>query len=240
MLKKTFRVKDLDNNEVEEIWYFNLSVAEMAKMHLTADGDVVTHLTSIMKSGNGSKIIAAFEDLVRRSVGKRSDSQKFIKSEAIADEFMGSDAYAQFFMELVTNGNAGADFVNGIMPADLAKQAAAIQAKQQPQGVTPTFSIADEVQLPDAPFENRQAMTPDQFSWEEMMEMTEADLRRLGEGEMYEKPGLTKKTLEDYTRDELMRMDNENFMRLVGSDAKKWPKPVMVIAMQRRANARKK
>ena len=55
---------------------------------------------------------------------KSADGKRFMKSEEIATAFSQTEAYSILFMELATDATAAADFVNGIVPADVAKQAA--------------------------------------------------------------------------------------------------------------------
>lgn len=41
---------------------------------------------------------------------------------------MATEAYSELFMELATNADAAAEFVNGIVPGDISKQVAGISA----------------------------------------------------------------------------------------------------------------
>lgn len=56
---------------------------------------------------------------------KSPDGKRFIKSEELATEFSQTEAYSQLFMELSTDADAAAAFVNGIVPSDVGKQIAA-------------------------------------------------------------------------------------------------------------------
>jgi hypothetical protein len=127
MLKKIITYKDLDGNDVTDDFYFHLSLAELTKMHMshTSEGGMIAYLKGIIASNDGAKIIQAFEDILGAAYGKRSmDGKSFIKKPEYFIEFMGTEAYSQFFMELVTNAEASANFINAIMPADLMKKAA--------------------------------------------------------------------------------------------------------------------
>lgn len=42
-----------------------------------------------------------------------------------------------------------------------------------------------------------------------------------------------KKTVEDYSHKELVEMPSDQFFDLVGSDSRKWSKPILAVAMQR-------
>jgi hypothetical protein len=244
VLRKEFTVTDLDGKPVQEVWYFSISIAELAKMEMLYEGGFQKYLQTIIASKDAKVIMATFDDLIAKSVGRRTENARFMKSPEATAEFMGGDAYSEFFLELVTNANAGVDFIKGILPGDLAQKAAAIHAQNAPEGeqrlLEAVFPQEAEQRIHDAIFapEERTPLTTEQFGWEEMMAMSDADLRLLGEGKLYDKPG-TRNSVEQYTRQELLDMDEAQFVSLVGNDAKKWPKPVMVIAMQRRANARK-
>ena len=47
---------------------------------------------------------------------KSDDGRRFIKSKELSDSFAQTEAYSQLFMELATDADAAAKFVNGIVP----------------------------------------------------------------------------------------------------------------------------
>lgn len=118
MLKKTITFKDLDGNELTEDFYFALTEAEVAELELRYDG-LANRLEKMTAPPiDGGLVMDTFKDMIARSVGKRHmDNVQFIKNDEVRGRFMQSDAYTRFFMELVTDADAGAKFVNGIMPA---------------------------------------------------------------------------------------------------------------------------
>ena len=66
-----------------------------------------------------------FEDLVLRTYGEISeDGRYFVQNEETKSRFASTPVYTMIFMELAENADAAAEFVNGIMPADLEKQIA--------------------------------------------------------------------------------------------------------------------
>jgi hypothetical protein len=70
-------------------------------------------------------IIKIFKDLILKAYGVKSpDGRKFIKSEELSLDFAQTEAYSQLFMELATDADKASEFVNGIVPADMAKQIA--------------------------------------------------------------------------------------------------------------------
>lgn len=121
MLKKTMTYKTFDGDEITEDFYFHLSKADIAEMDLTSEnGGLVEHLETIVESKDGRQIMAAFKMILRASIGRRSeDGKRFIKSDEIADEFMQTNAYNDLFMQFVTDANAAADFIVGVLPDDL-------------------------------------------------------------------------------------------------------------------------
>ena len=120
MLKKTITYSDLDGNQIVEDFYFNLSAAEIAEMELSHRGGLSSYLQQIINSNDGAAIITAFKEIISKSYGQRSDDGKrFIKSPELSKAFMETDAYSQMFLEMVTSAEASAEFVRGIVPANL-------------------------------------------------------------------------------------------------------------------------
>lgn len=131
MIKKTITYSDFNGNERTEDFYFNLTKAEITKMELSTKGGLAEMIQRIVAAQDTPAIIEVFEDLIRRSYGvKTADGRGFVKKAADLEEFVSTEAYSQLFMELATDADAAAKFVNGIVPADMAKQIAAESAKQ--------------------------------------------------------------------------------------------------------------
>lgn len=123
MLKKTIKYVDYDNNEREEDFYFNLSQAELTTMQMSEVGGLEKKLDNIIKAQDAPRIMEMFRDIIRRSYGVKSpDGRRFIKSDALSDEFEQTEAYSILFMELCTDADAAASFVQGILPKDLADE----------------------------------------------------------------------------------------------------------------------
>lgn len=120
MLKKTITYPDLDGNPITEDFYFNLSKAELAEMELRHQGGFGEYLQRIIDSSDGDAIITTFKDIIKKAIGRRSeDGRRFIKNDEIAEDFLQTEAYSQLFMDLVTNAEAAAQFVRGIVPTDM-------------------------------------------------------------------------------------------------------------------------
>lgn len=120
MLKKTITYPDLDGNPVTEDFYFNLSKAEIAEMELSHEGGLGDYLQRIVESEDGSAIISMFKEIIGKAIGRRSeDGRRFVKSEEITNDFMQTEAYSKLFMEFLTDPDAAANFIKGIVPSDM-------------------------------------------------------------------------------------------------------------------------
>lgn len=120
MLKKTITYTDYNGSERTEDFYFNLSKAEVMEMEMSTSGGLAEMITRIVAAQDAPAIIKIFKELVLKAYGEKSpDGKRFIKSEEIATGFSQTEAYSQLFMELATDADAAAAFVNGIVPKDM-------------------------------------------------------------------------------------------------------------------------
>lgn len=117
MLKKTITYTDYDGNQRTEDFYFNLNKAELTQMELSHDGGLVKTINKIVATQDAKRIVEIFKDLILKAYGEKSpDGKRFIKSSELQDGFAQTEAYSELFMELATNADAAASFVNGITP----------------------------------------------------------------------------------------------------------------------------
>ena len=117
MLKKTFTYTDYHGVERTEDHYFNLSKAELMEMELSTNGGLAEMINKIVAAQDAPAIVKIFKELVLKAYGQKSaDGRRFIKSKELSDEFAQTEAYSQLFMELATDADAAAKFVNGIVP----------------------------------------------------------------------------------------------------------------------------
>ena len=74
---------------------------------------------------DGPSIMKVFKEILMKSYGiKSDDGRRFIKSEEISTAFSQTEAYSIIFMELITDADASAKFIEGIIPPDAAKELA--------------------------------------------------------------------------------------------------------------------
>ena len=117
MLKKTITSVDFNGNERTEDFYFNLTKAEVMEMEMSTVGGLSEMIQKIVSAQDTPSIIKVFKDLILRSYGEKSaDGKRFIKTPEMAESFSQTEAYSVLFMELATDAEAAAAFVNGIIP----------------------------------------------------------------------------------------------------------------------------
>lgn len=141
MLKKTITYTNpFTGEEVTEDHYFHISKADIVEMqmeenkavYVDKEGEELTgmqaKLQKIVDSEDGRAIMAEFKDIIRRSYGKK-DGDRFLKSQAIWEEFASSEAYSQLIFEVCTDAELSAEFINGIIPSNMEQIAAEVRAQ---------------------------------------------------------------------------------------------------------------
>lgn len=116
MLKKTITYTDFDGNERTETHYFHLTQAEALELEMSASGGLSEHVKRIVEAQDTPTLMKLWKDIIKMAYGVKSpDGKRFEKSEEIFKEFSQTNAYSKLFVELSTNADEAAKFVNGIM-----------------------------------------------------------------------------------------------------------------------------
>jgi len=117
MIKQSFTYNDFDGNERTEDFYFHLSEAELMEMELGMSGGMVNKLEKIVAAKDGDKIIKTFKEIILAAYGEKSpDGKRFDKSPELSIGFSHTVPYSMLFMELATDADKAAAFVEGIIP----------------------------------------------------------------------------------------------------------------------------
>lgn len=120
MYKWTRTYEDFDGNTRTEDFYFHLTKAEIVDWNFSVSGGMEKVIKSIMDAKDMPRLIALFKELIDRSYGEKSlDGREFVKDEALLKKFKQTNAYSDLYMELATSDDAGAAFIQGILPKDL-------------------------------------------------------------------------------------------------------------------------
>lgn len=120
MYEKTISYTDYDGNQRTETSYFHLSKAELIEMNFSENGGLEKILQKMIAEQDQVKIFKMFKDIILMSYGEKSnDGKRFIKNQEMRDAFVQSEAYSELLMELISDEDKAADFLQKIIPSDL-------------------------------------------------------------------------------------------------------------------------
>lgn len=120
MLKKLITYKDYNGVERKENFYFNLSKPELLEMELGTTGGMRELIQTMVEKQDIPKIMAAFKEIILKSYGEKSpDGRVFNKSPELSSAFSHTEAYSVLYMELISDANKAAAFINAVMPEDM-------------------------------------------------------------------------------------------------------------------------
>lgn len=146
MLKKSITFTDYFGEERTQDFYFNLTKSELMEMNLSADGGVERLIDKIIQTNDRKKLVTYFKDIILRSYGEKSDDGfQFMKGKEISKRFEQSPAYDQLFMELATNSEKAAEFINGIVPKEVSEQ---MKKQQENSGMNPALAAIQGKTIP--------------------------------------------------------------------------------------------
>lgn len=148
------KYKNFAGKEVTRTLYFHLSDLEIFRLLVKyPDGpeSIGKELKEISEAGDNEKLFAEFEKYIFLSYGERSeDGENFDKSEEITKKFNTSAAYNAFFKAITSDANLAANFITGMFPEEMQKDAEAeiLKLKMQGQfGITKDESEKSTAQL---------------------------------------------------------------------------------------------
>lgn len=117
MIGITKTYNDFNDVERTETKFFNLTEAEVMEMELGTAGGVAELLQRIVAAKDQPTIIKFFKDFILKAYGEKSpDGLRFDKSEQMRQDFSNTQFYNLLFMELATDDEKAAKFVNGVIP----------------------------------------------------------------------------------------------------------------------------
>lgn len=120
MLSKKIAYVDYNGNSREEVFYFNLSRAEIMEMELGVVGGMTQMLNSLVESEDGPGLSEMYKKIILKAYGEKSpDGKRFVKSKELRDAFEQTEAYSELYMELLSNPDEATNFFRGIMPAQV-------------------------------------------------------------------------------------------------------------------------
>lgn len=119
MYKQTVSYTNFKGEEVTEDVYFHLNKGDLVKWQME-DGGLGSHLAKIIALTDPGDILKEFKVILTRAYGKRSkDGKRFVKNDDISKEFAESDAMGEIILKLMTDPNAAAALINGLLPDNM-------------------------------------------------------------------------------------------------------------------------
>ena len=120
MIKKTVTYTDLNGKERTESFYFHFYENEILEMELSVDGGFAERVQKMIDAQDQPSLIAVIKKFVLDAYGiKSDDGRQFIKNDAVRSAFVQCPAYSKIFMELVLDDKVAAEFVKGVVPANM-------------------------------------------------------------------------------------------------------------------------
>ena len=118
MIEKVIKYTDFNGNPAEDICYFHLTKGELIDWAAEGDDGFAGKIASIAKESDPIKILPMMKEIILRSYGVRTpDGKGFNKDPELVKNFKYTQAFDELYVELSTDANKAAEFVNGILPA---------------------------------------------------------------------------------------------------------------------------
>ena len=150
MFSREFEYTGYDGQPKKDTYWFNLSEAELYEIDLSSIHGFTGEMTRLLKEERTKEIVEAFKSIILGAVGSVSaDGRKFIKNEAIKEDFYRSKAYSQLFVELVSSGEKLAEFLKAAIPEEIREK-----MEEEEQKATVKEDPAKIAVLPELPGRN--------------------------------------------------------------------------------------
>lgn len=119
MLKKTINYTDYDGNEREEDFYFNLNKAELVQMNFSAEGGLENTLRKIVAEKDIKAVGELVRSIILKAYGEKSfDGKRFMKSAEAAKAFEETNAFAELYVDLLSDADKLSSFVIAALPPE--------------------------------------------------------------------------------------------------------------------------
>lgn len=125
MLRKELTFKNLDGDEVTQVFYFNFTKEELVDLEIEGEGGSLTDFfNKIIEEENRQEVIRQTKKLVLMAYGERDpDGVHFNKKDAegnpLSERFREHVAFSDIFVSLATDPEAQLEFMMGVLPSDM-------------------------------------------------------------------------------------------------------------------------
>ena len=114
---------DWDGNPVSETYYFNLNETELAALNSKYNGSLIRTLARLTKDNSPKEAMEILMDVIRASYGVMDDDRRHFRKAStnpqIWEDFVSTEGFNKFFLEVMGDDAKCAEFVKGIMPKAL-------------------------------------------------------------------------------------------------------------------------
>ena len=150
MLTKKIKFTNYFNEEVEQEFMFNLNETELTNMNLMENGGLPRLIEKIINTRDQKRLIEYFKKIIWDSYGEISDDgMRFEKSYEKSLAFSQTDAYNRLYMELISDAKKAAEFINGIVPPEVAKAAEENQnLRKDGRAMNPALAAIQDKTIP--------------------------------------------------------------------------------------------
>lgn len=222
MLKKSITFEDYSEppQEVTRDFYFNFTKLEVIEM-LEVD-ELEKTLQRLTETEDNKEAYGLFKKLILSAYGEKTPEGGFTKVDPdgrpLSRKFEQSPACSELIIEFLQNPLAGGQFVEACLPAKMVAEAKAAQA-QNPSKSELEKLVQDAATRQENP---ETAIAP--------------DTRPVGEERLEELRTVEQKakTFDDYTKEELLDMPQEQFQSLIPANAKDMSQAQLLIAFERK------
>lgn len=130
MLAKKIKYTDFDGVERNETFYFNINKSEAMELELSESGGLISMLMQMIETQDVPKLFRLFKKLIGFAIGEKSNDGKYLmKNEDVTQRFFATNAYDVLFMEIMESPDNAANFINSIVPSDVAANAENLELK---------------------------------------------------------------------------------------------------------------
>ena len=144
MISKSVTYNDLDGKPVTEEFWFHLTTAEALEIQFSQKNGLEAHIQRIVATKDVKEVFKLFREIIQASVGVRSeDGKRFVKDPDTFAYLVETGAYSELFLDVLAKQNM-AEFIKGIVPADLEASLKKLPTEVQEQAVEKATDEAPE------------------------------------------------------------------------------------------------
>ena len=119
--------EDWSGAKVTETYYFNLNETELSILNSRYNGSLIRTLARLTKDNSPKEAMEILMDVVKAAYGVMDDDQRHFRKAStnpkIWEDFVSTEGFNKFFIDVMSDDAKCAEFVRGIMPKKLQEAA---------------------------------------------------------------------------------------------------------------------